>query len=173
MENQEVSILFREKKLNWLQCYFGIVISKMTLPLVNKNSHWFSSIVVFCACVCIWVLGVFFWVFVWGFFMLSTWTFQVLHASEVFLFIFLSENQKVRHQVDLCKGMRGVVHKPASRPHQQLQYCYSNDLHILSDVTDFVQPEAAFVWVGDEGRKLKKPSRAVVTVFHPRSSNHS
>lgn len=105
--------------------------------------------------------------------MLSTWSFQVLHASEFSLFTFLAKNQKVRHKVGLWKGKRGMVHKPASCPHQQLPNCYSNKLHIFSDVTDFVQPEAAFVCIGDEGRKLKKPWRAVVTVFYPISSNNS
>lgn len=41
-----------------------------------------------------------------------------------------------------------MVYEAASCPHQQLLYCYSNKLHVVSDVTDFAPPETAFGWVG-------------------------
>jgi len=63
--------------------------------------------------------------------------------------------------------MRDIVPEPASCPRQQLPHCYNNKLHILSDVKDFAQAEAAFGCVGMRGGNWKNPEEQMSLFFIP------
>lgn len=147
VENQEVSMLFRETKLNWLHAIMVLLSPEWLSHLWIRNIYWLPSAAPF--------LCYFFFFLMLE---LSTRSLQFLPCFWILpLHIFGQEpaTEWLRQKAKLWNGMRGIIHESASCLCQQLLYCYSNKLPILSHVKDFAQPEAAFGLVGTRGGNWK------------------